>query len=67
MRYVVGIDGGQSSTTAVVIDENGVLCARASAGPADHAVEPLSVERETIGHRGLAYVETAADGRSNRF
>ncbi|MDB5070151.1 MAG: ATPase, BadF/BadG/BcrA/BcrD type [Candidatus Eremiobacteraeota bacterium] len=40
MRYVAGIDGGQSSTTAVVIDENGLVCARGSAGPADHVDEP---------------------------
>jgi N-acetylglucosamine kinase-like BadF-type ATPase len=40
MRYVAGIDGGQSSTTAVVVDENGVLCARGTAGPADHVDEP---------------------------
>ena len=40
MRYVAGIDGGQSSTTAVVIDENGLVCARGTAGPADHVDEP---------------------------
>ena len=40
VRYVAGIDGGQSSTSAVVIDENGVVRGRASAGPADHVDEP---------------------------
>jgi N-acetylglucosamine kinase-like BadF-type ATPase len=40
VRYVAGIDGGQSSTTAVVVDENGLVCARSSAGPADHVDEP---------------------------
>lgn len=40
MRYVAGIDGGQSSTTAVVVDENGRVCARGAAGPADHVDEP---------------------------
>ena len=40
MRYVAGIDGGQSSTTAVIIDERGAVCARGSAGPADHVDEP---------------------------
>ena len=40
MRYVVGIDGGQSSTTAVVVDEKGVVRGRGTAGPADHVDEP---------------------------
>ena len=40
MRYVAGIDGGQSSTTAVVVDEKGVVRGRGTAGPADHVGEP---------------------------
>jgi N-acetylglucosamine kinase-like BadF-type ATPase len=40
MRYVAGIDGGQSSTTAVVVDEKGVVRGRGTAGPADHVDEP---------------------------
>ena len=40
MRYVAGIDGGQSSTTAVVVDEKGVVRGRGGAGPADHVDEP---------------------------
>ncbi|MEA2689112.1 MAG: hypothetical protein QOD51_1719 [Candidatus Eremiobacteraeota bacterium] len=40
MRFVAGIDGGQSSTTAVIVDENGVVRARGSAGAADHVDEP---------------------------
>jgi N-acetylglucosamine kinase-like BadF-type ATPase len=40
VRYVAGIDGGQSSTTAVVIDERGALRGRGTAGPADHVDEP---------------------------
>lgn len=39
-RYVAGIDGGQSSTTAVVVDHSGVVRGRGSAGPADHVDEP---------------------------
>ena len=41
MRLVGGIDGGQSSTTAVVVDTAGVLRGRGSAGPADHVDEPV--------------------------
>jgi N-acetylglucosamine kinase-like BadF-type ATPase len=40
VRYVVGIDGGQSSTTAVIVDQNGVVRGRGSAGPADHVDQP---------------------------
>ncbi|MFN2448384.1 MAG: BadF/BadG/BcrA/BcrD ATPase family protein [Candidatus Baltobacteraceae bacterium] len=35
MRYFAGIDGGQSSTTAVIGDELGRICGRGTAGPAD--------------------------------
>lgn len=35
-----GIDAGQSSTTAVVLDEAGILRGRGEAGPADHVDEP---------------------------
>ncbi|HEY0394523.1 MAG TPA: BadF/BadG/BcrA/BcrD ATPase family protein [Candidatus Elarobacter sp.] len=40
MKFVAGIDGGQSSTTAVVVDQNGIVRARGTAGPADHVDEP---------------------------
>jgi N-acetylglucosamine kinase-like BadF-type ATPase len=40
MRYVAGIDAGQSSTTAVVVDADGVVLGRGTAGPADHVDEP---------------------------
>ncbi len=35
MRYVAGIDGGQSSTVAVIGDEGGRILASGRAGPAD--------------------------------
>ncbi len=40
LRYVAGIDGGQTSTTAVVVDERGALVGRGTAGPAAHVDEP---------------------------
>jgi N-acetylglucosamine kinase-like BadF-type ATPase len=40
MRYVAGVDGGQSSTSVVVVDEKGVVRGRGAAGPADHVGEP---------------------------
>ena len=35
MKYYAGIDGGQSSTKAVVADESGTILGRGSVGPAD--------------------------------
>lgn len=40
MRFVAGIDGGQSSTQAAVVDERGTVVGRGQAGPADHVDEP---------------------------
>jgi len=38
--YVAGVDGGQSSTLAVIVREDGRLIGRGSAGPAAHVDEP---------------------------
>jgi N-acetylglucosamine kinase-like BadF-type ATPase len=43
--YVAGIDGGQTSTTAVVLDEHAVVVGRGSAGPSDHVDEPADSRR----------------------
>src|SRR5690349_11265214 len=45
MRYVIGIDGGQTSTTAVLADETGRLLGVGHGGPANHIHEPGGVER----------------------
>jgi N-acetylglucosamine kinase-like BadF-type ATPase len=45
MRYVIGVDGGQTSTTAVVADETGCLLGIGHGGPANHIHEPGGVER----------------------
>jgi len=42
---VAGIDGGQSSTTAVVLDGEGVEVGRGMAGPSDHVDEPADSRR----------------------
>ena len=44
-RLVAGIDGGQSSTTAVVVDERGRVRGRGTAGPAAHVDEPRGSRR----------------------
>jgi N-acetylglucosamine kinase-like BadF-type ATPase len=40
-----GIDGGQSSTVAVVLDEHGTVLGRGTAGPSDHVGEPATTTR----------------------
>ena len=45
MKLFAGIDGGQSSTTAVVVDERGALRGRGTAGPAAHVDEPPGSRR----------------------
>jgi N-acetylglucosamine kinase len=42
---VAGIDGGQSSTTAAILDAQGVLVGRGTAGPSDHVDEPPDSRR----------------------
>ncbi len=45
MRYVIGVDGGQTSTSAVLADEQGSLLGAGISGPANHIHEPGGVER----------------------
>jgi N-acetylglucosamine kinase-like BadF-type ATPase len=45
MRYILGIDGGQTTTTAVLADETGRLLGLGIGGPANHIYEPGGVER----------------------
>jgi N-acetylglucosamine kinase-like BadF-type ATPase len=52
--YFLGVDGGQSSTTAVIADEAGKVCGWATAGPCNHVAASesrakfLRVMRECI-------------------
>jgi N-acetylglucosamine kinase-like BadF-type ATPase len=45
MRYVAGINGGQSATAAVIIDETGQILGRGIGGAADHVGEPAGSTR----------------------
>lgn len=47
MRYVLGVDGGQTRTLAVVADETGKLLGMGLGGPANHIHEPGGIERVT--------------------
>jgi N-acetylglucosamine kinase-like BadF-type ATPase len=40
-----GIDGGQSSTIAVVLDAHGAVVGRGTSGPSDHVDEPATTQR----------------------
>lgn len=44
-RYYLGIDGGQSSTTALIADEFGRVIGRGSAGPCNHVSDDHARER----------------------
>ncbi len=50
-RYVVGVDGGQTATLAVVCDESGRLLGTGMGGPANHIHEPGGLQRQ---YRALA-------------
>lgn len=45
MRYVIGVDGGQTSTVAAVLDETGTLLGVGRGGPANHIHESGGVAR----------------------
>ncbi len=45
MKYFLGIDGGQSHTTALVADGNGRILGRGAAGASNHTREPGGRER----------------------
>lgn len=45
MRYVIGVDGGQTTTTAVVADETGWIHGVGVGGPANHIHQPGGLER----------------------
>jgi N-acetylglucosamine kinase-like BadF-type ATPase len=44
----VGIDGGQTSTIAVVLDAYGTQLGRGTAGPSDHVGQPANSQRAAI-------------------
>jgi N-acetylglucosamine kinase-like BadF-type ATPase len=44
-RYYLGVDGGQSSTTALIADEAGRIVGRGQAGPCNHVAAPEAEEK----------------------
>ncbi len=69
MKYFLGVDGGQSSTTAVIGDEHGKTVGWATAGPCNHVAAAearakfLRVMRECISQAALKPGIEAIDGR----
>jgi N-acetylglucosamine kinase-like BadF-type ATPase len=55
MALLLGIDGGQSHTDAVLADDTGRILGRGTGGPANHTEEPGGVERL----RGAVVASTA--------
>ncbi len=62
MRYLAGIDGGQSSTVAVVVDETGSVLGRGTAGPCDDVGESPTSERLANNTSAALLAATAAAG-----
>ena len=44
-QYYLGIDGGQSHTTALIADVDGIILGRGLSGPSNHTREPGGRER----------------------
>lgn len=44
-QYFLGVDGGQTSTAAVLCDENGILLGQGHSGPSNHVHEAGGMER----------------------
>lgn len=61
---VAGIDGGQSSTSAVLIDESGSVCGRGRAGPSDHVGEPADSHRAADACRAAVREALASANRA---
>ena len=45
--YFLGVDGGQSSTKAVIGDEDGHILGRGEAGPCNHVEEGVGRQKLT--------------------
>ena len=70
-RLYLGIDGGQSSTVALIGDENGVVLGLGQAGPANHVKArggPRKLKRAVLGAVGAAWTHSPlADKRRPPF
>jgi len=69
VKLVGGIDGGQSHTTAVIVDQDGVVRGRGRAGPADHVDQPPGSRKfaDASKHALLRALDAAGMPRTTRF
>lgn len=68
MKFFLGVDGGQTTTKALLAGDNGEILARASGGPSNHTEEPGGPERLSRVMRGLIatlLAEAAAPANPN--
>jgi N-acetylglucosamine kinase-like BadF-type ATPase len=68
-EYFLGMDGGQSSTTAVIGDENGRILGWGTAGPCNHAsgAEAIAKFRRAMGECVSHALSAANLARDQRF
>jgi N-acetylglucosamine kinase-like BadF-type ATPase len=70
MKLYLGVDGGQSGTTAVIGDEGGRILGTGKAGPCNHAAEGegrAKLERAVTGSVGAACAQAGLDASAVRF
>jgi N-acetylglucosamine kinase-like BadF-type ATPase len=70
MRYFLGVDGGQSGTTAVIGDETGHILGTGEAGPCNHAGAKegrAKLERAVTASIAAACAAAKLDAESIRF
>src|ERR1035437_5370457 len=70
MRLFLGVDGGQSGTTAVIGDETGRILGTGEAGPCNHTVASdgrAKLERAIAGSVGAACAQAGLDAAAVRF
>src|SRR4030095_13796981 len=70
MRLFLGVDGGQSGTTAMIGDETGRILGTGEAGPCNHAGHGGGrgkLERAVAGSVGSACAQAGLDAATVRF
>src|SRR5436190_24369159 len=70
MKLVLGVDGGQSATKAVIGDETGRVLGAGEAGPCNHAAAGegrAKLERAVAGSVGEACAQAGLDASSVSF
>ena len=70
MKLFLGVDGGQSGTTAIIGDESGRILGTGEAGPCNHAAAGegrAQLERSITGSVGAACAQAGLDAAAVRF